>query len=114
MFDPKNLRTINYNTKKIEGGGEGELELPEIITDENNIETMNMKDLFIYINDYMENKFQEDLVGRPNVPFTSKGIYWLKDKLSKIEYEIIIDYLKNTEKYQDKDLQQKLINMKKE
>ncbi|MBN1215483.1 MAG: hypothetical protein JXA99_08555 [Candidatus Lokiarchaeota archaeon] len=48
------------------------------------------------------------------IPFTSKGIYWLKDKLSKIEYEIIIDYLKNTEKYQDKDLQQKLTNMKKE
>lgn len=73
MFNPKNLKTINYNTKKIEGGGEGKLELPEIITDENNIEIMNMKDLFIYINDYMENKFQEDLVGRSSVPFTSKG-----------------------------------------
>ncbi|MBY9005838.1 MAG: hypothetical protein KGD63_03685 [Candidatus Lokiarchaeota archaeon] len=48
------------------------------------------------------------------IPFTSKGIHWLKDKFSNIEYEIISDYLGNTKKYQNKDLQKKLGTMQKE
>ena len=44
------------------------------------------------------------------IPFTSKGIYWLKNKFSDIENEVINDYLTNTEKYQDKKLQQQLKN----
>jgi len=46
------------------------------------------------------------------IPFNSKGIHWLKDKFSDIENEIINDYLINTEKYQDKDIQEKLRNRK--
>ena len=42
------------------------------------------------------------------IPFNSKGIDWLKEKFSDLEYEIISDYLKNTEKYQDLNKQEEL------
>ncbi len=42
------------------------------------------------------------------IPFTSKGIHWLKDKFSDIESEIINDYLINTEKYQNKEVQERM------
>lgn len=42
------------------------------------------------------------------IPFKTKGIEWLKEKFSNIEYETLSDYLQNSEKYQNKDLQEKL------
>ena len=42
------------------------------------------------------------------IPFKTKGIKWLKDKFSQKEFEVITDYLENTEKYQDTILQEKL------
>ena len=45
------------------------------------------------------------------IPFNSKGINWLKEKFSDIENEIINDYLVNTEKYQDKEVQEKVRNL---
>lgn len=44
------------------------------------------------------------------IPFLSKGIGWLKDQFSEEEYNVITDYLKDTEKYQDKAVQEKLRN----
>jgi len=34
------------------------------------------------------------------IPFKSKGIKWLKNSLSKMEYEVIMDYLRDENKYQ--------------
>jgi orotate phosphoribosyltransferase len=42
------------------------------------------------------------------IPFKTKGIYWLKDKLKKDEFELIKDYLKDDSKYQDEALREKL------
>jgi orotate phosphoribosyltransferase len=43
------------------------------------------------------------------IPFKTKGIYWLKDKLKKDEFELIKDYLKDDTKYQDEALREKLL-----
>lgn len=42
------------------------------------------------------------------IPFSTKAIDWLKDKFAPVEYETLKDYLTNTDKYQDPDLQEKL------
>ncbi len=42
------------------------------------------------------------------IPFKSKGMGWLKTKLSKLEYDTITDYLNDPQKYQNKELQEKL------
>lgn len=42
------------------------------------------------------------------IPFISKGLGWLKDRFSPIEYEIITNYAENPQKYQDSELQQYL------
>ncbi len=42
------------------------------------------------------------------IPFKSKGLDWLKDSLSPIEYETMVDYLNDNQKYQDKAMQEKL------
>ena len=42
------------------------------------------------------------------IPFMSKGIAWLKDVLADREYEVIVDYLHNVEKYQDPLVQAEL------
>lgn len=42
------------------------------------------------------------------IPFKSKGIKWLRDKLSEIEFEILSDYLKNVKKYQNQDIQREI------
>ncbi|MDE1822777.1 MAG: hypothetical protein KGI00_00785 [Candidatus Micrarchaeota archaeon] len=44
------------------------------------------------------------------IPFSSKGIGWLKGKFSEEEYNTITDYLKDPQKYQDKDMQERLKN----
>jgi uridine monophosphate synthetase len=44
------------------------------------------------------------------IPFKSKGIGWLADKMSSIELTIIEDYLENPEKYQNAELQDDLQN----
>jgi len=51
---------------------------------------------------------QNDLHLTSLIPFNSKGIYWLKDKFSDIENEVINGYLANSEKYQNKDIQEEL------
>ena len=73
MFDISRMKTIQYNNPKIEGGGTGNWEFPEIVTDENNIQTMNNKDLYFYINNFVDNQYETDLVNRKDKPFTSKG-----------------------------------------
>jgi orotate phosphoribosyltransferase len=45
------------------------------------------------------------------IPFASKGLYWLKDRFSETEYDVLTDYLKDPAKYQDKELQTKLQKM---
>ncbi|HJH27638.1 MAG TPA: hypothetical protein C5S37_12950 [Methanophagales archaeon] len=42
------------------------------------------------------------------IPFKSKGIEWLKNSLSEIEYEIITEYLRDEKKYQDAEVQKEL------
>jgi uridine monophosphate synthetase len=44
------------------------------------------------------------------IPFKSKGIGWLADKMSSMELTIIEDYLENPEKYQNAELQKDLRN----
>jgi orotate phosphoribosyltransferase len=39
------------------------------------------------------------------IPFKSKGVKWLKPSLSEIEYEVITEYLRDDEKYQDTEVQ---------
>lgn len=43
------------------------------------------------------------------IPFRTKGIYWLKDKLKKNEFELIQDYLKDDSKYQNEAFREKLL-----
>ena len=42
------------------------------------------------------------------IPFKSKGLEWLRDKMDPIEYEVISDYLMDEEKYQDIIIQKEL------
>ena len=44
------------------------------------------------------------------IPFASKGVHWLKDTLSEIEYSTIVDYLKDPQKYQSAEMQESLRN----
>jgi uridine monophosphate synthetase len=43
------------------------------------------------------------------IPFKSKGIEWLKNSLSKMEYEVIKDYLRDEKKYQDAEVHKGLL-----
>lgn len=43
------------------------------------------------------------------IQFKTKGIDWLKDKMSEEECRVIVDYLSNDKKYQDKEIQKQLI-----
>lgn len=45
------------------------------------------------------------------IPFKSKGINWLKDKMAPPEYQVIVDYLSNDAKYQNKGMQKELMEM---
>ncbi len=45
------------------------------------------------------------------IPFQSKGLEWLKEYLTKMEYETISDYLIQPEKYQDPKIQSRLKNI---
>ena len=45
------------------------------------------------------------------IPFKTKGIDWLKDTFSELEFKILKDYLENSEKYQDENLQNELKNL---
>ncbi|MHC1610343.1 MAG: orotate phosphoribosyltransferase [Candidatus Methanospirareceae archaeon] len=42
------------------------------------------------------------------IPLLTKGMAWLKDVLADQEYEVIVDYLHSTEKYQDPRVQAEL------
>ncbi|MDE1860379.1 MAG: hypothetical protein KGH72_01545 [Candidatus Micrarchaeota archaeon] len=50
---------------------------------------------------------------RALIPFASKGVHWLKGSLAPIEYETIVDYLKDPQSYQNKEAQDKLMGMAK-
>ena len=45
------------------------------------------------------------------IPFKSKGVKWLKTSLSEIEYEVITEYLRDDEKYQDAEVQKELYEL---
>jgi uridine monophosphate synthetase len=45
------------------------------------------------------------------IPFTTRGLDWLKGVLTDDEYTIIKDYLSNHNKYQDSDMQRNLYDM---
>jgi len=45
------------------------------------------------------------------IPFKSKGIRWLKNSLSEIEYEVITEYLRDEKKYQDAEVQKELYEL---
>ncbi len=45
------------------------------------------------------------------IPFKSKGVLWLKELMAPTEYEILIDYLKDEQKYQDPKIQEQLRNI---
>lgn len=42
------------------------------------------------------------------IPFKTKGIQWLKDRMEPLEFETVTDYLKDENKYQNKKLQKEL------
>jgi orotate phosphoribosyltransferase len=44
------------------------------------------------------------------IPFKSKGIHWLKDRMEPQEFETITDYLKDEKKYQEPAIQRKLLD----
>ncbi len=43
------------------------------------------------------------------VPFKSKGILWLKDRMESSSFELINDYLKDPKKYQDQRIRQEIL-----
>jgi len=43
------------------------------------------------------------------IPIKSKGIEWLKNSLSKMEYEVIMDYLRDENKYQGAEVHKGLL-----
>ena len=45
------------------------------------------------------------------IPFKSKGIGWLKNSLSDIEYAVISEYLRDESKYQDAEVQKELYEL---
>jgi len=45
------------------------------------------------------------------IPFASKGLPWLKDVFADREYEVIVDYLRNSGKYQDPSMQKELLEI---
>ncbi|MCJ7645314.1 hypothetical protein MUO65_00145 [bacterium] len=45
------------------------------------------------------------------IPFKSNGIHWLKERMRPEEYRVIVDYLSNDGKYQDKKIQTELANL---
>jgi uridine monophosphate synthetase len=45
------------------------------------------------------------------IPFKSKGLNWLEKRMAPKEQEVIMDYIKNTEKYQDKEIQKQVISI---
>jgi orotate phosphoribosyltransferase len=47
------------------------------------------------------------------IPFRSKGIEWLRERISTKEYEIITDYLDKPEKYQNPEIQKDLESLAK-
>jgi uridine monophosphate synthetase len=51
---------------------------------------------------------QKDIVFRSLIPFKSKGISWLSNRMLSDERAIIEDYLENTHKYQDVKIQKEL------
>ena len=48
------------------------------------------------------------------IPFKSKGVKWLEDRFTSLEYEVISDYLLNSDKYQDETIQNNLKNQARE
>ena len=44
------------------------------------------------------------------IPFKTKGVNWLKNRFSTLEYEVISDYLLNSDKYQNETIQNNLKN----
>ena len=47
------------------------------------------------------------------IPFKTKGVNWLKNRFSTLEYEVISDYLLNSDKYQNETIQNNLKNQAK-
>ena len=45
------------------------------------------------------------------IPFKTKGLPWLKDRMSETEYTVVTEYLENDVKYQDEKLQKELMQM---
>jgi hypothetical protein len=43
------------------------------------------------------------------IPFQSRGIDWLRDAFTDIEYDIISDYLHDSDKYQDEQRRRDII-----
>lgn len=91
MFNPNNLKQINYVTPSIEGGGDGSDMKPRINTDENNIQTMNQDDLFFYVNNYVNSVYEKDLLGRSKKPFYSKG----KNRIDEFMGILAVESLSN-------------------
>ncbi len=45
------------------------------------------------------------------IPFKSKALEWLKDKMHPKEHEVISEYLENSDKFQDEGIQKKLMEL---
>ena len=94
MFDAQKLKEIKYTTPQIEGGGNGSDMQPRIVTDENNIQTMNQDDLFFYVNNYVNSFYEKDLLGRSDKPFYSKG----KNRIDEFMGILAVESLSNRNK----------------
>jgi len=55
--------------------------------------------------------FQHGISFYSLIPFKSKGLEWLKNSLSEIEYEVISGYLRDEKKYQDAEVQKELYDV---
>lgn len=78
------------------------------------VKDVKMKDAFVVIDREQGAAEQAGANGftlHSFIPFATKGTYWLKDSLSRLEYNVITDYLKGPEYYQEEERQLHLFQL---
>ncbi len=97
---------VSYFTSKLEG-----LKLLEYEIRRRNLKDLDIPHVLVLLDreqgGYEEAK-KHNVELHSLIPFKSKGIHWLKDVLDKIEYDTLKDYLKDPERFQEYEIQNKL------
>ena len=98
---------VSYFTSKTQG-----IKIVEYEARRRNLSNLAVKDILVLLDREQGGKEEAKSAGvslHSMIPFKSKGIHWLKDDFSKVEYEIITRYLDNPEDYQDEKVQRELM-----